>query len=334
MDDPDSQCTVEQQFLEYDSNYRAEVNTVTLADIDPSEEWIKAGTPHIVAAPNSNTKRNQLFILFPGSGSPPSAATKLGGVASFVGYHFIGLAYANNGSISDLCRGSQLTDCHATVISERIYGDGNGDISNLVAVSAANSVIGRLKSLLTKLVAQYPNQNWEQYLVADELQWNKVVVSGASQGGKTAAFLSRDIEVNRAVLLSAMGSAEPDEDGNPVVSLWSTEPRKTPANRVYGIWHHGESANAYAPVILDSYGVSAYGGILDVDNVDTPYGCSHMLRTDLEPGAGNPLAVNNNKCDEHRSVGADDCAALDENGNLELTPVYIYMMTHEEVRTP
>tara|TARA_Y100000589_G_scaffold262182_1_gene252440 strand:+ start:327 stop:761 length:435 start_codon:yes stop_codon:yes gene_type:complete len=132
----------------------------------------------------------------------------------------------------------------------------------------------------------------------------------------------------RAVLLSGTGSAELGDDGNPALAPWTMEARQTPPSRTYGLWHQGESSNAYAPIILESYGVDAFGQIHDVDDGEAPFECSHMLRTKTVPGRNNT----GTDCNEHNSTVADDCMELDANGVPVITPAHLHMMTFEETR--
>ena len=230
----------------------------------------------------------------------------------------------DNSSISQTCRmTSDEQACHGDILQERIYGD---DASAEVEVNEANSVVARTALLLAHLDGLYPDENWGQFLQDGAPIWSKVALSGASQGGKTATYLSRDLEVGRAVLLNAMGSAFRGSGDTPViVGPWSTLPRATPAERTYGIWHAGEAANEYAPVLLAYHGVDVLGGTVDVEDTALPFDCTHMLRTTGTPAENNPDAIAG--CDAHKSVGADACLALDAQGLPQLSAAHIYMMT-------
>ena len=106
----------------------------------------------------------------------------------------------------------------------------------------------------------------------DEIVGSKVVISGASQGGKTATYISRDKQVDRAVLLNAFGSAFQGSDGGVEIAPWSQEPRATSPSRVYGLWHADESANVYGPVLLASYGVDDHGDTVDLERKPLSHG--------------------------------------------------------------
>ena len=323
-----SSCDSTVAGLSWQVGYRSAALTLLPEQLDPTIDWHRSDTPFVVMDPNETHRRDQLLVVLPGSGSSPERGSHLLNTAAFAGYHAIGLAFSNADSISELCSAaSDEATCHAEIIAERLYG---ADSSSLVDVDSDNGVVGRLERLLHSLSGQLPDGGWDQFLVDGAIDWSKVVISGASQGGKTATFLSRDIAVERAVLLNAFGSAFQGGGGTIELAAWSLEPRATPPERVYGLWHEGESADAYGPLLLSAYGVDDYGDTVDVDDRSYPYGCSHMLRTALPPGEGNDEA--RETCDEHQSVGADDCVTLDDNGEPVLTPVWLYMMSWQEER--
>ena len=312
---------------EFPSTYIPVENTISPMQLDgqPSNTWIRPTVEFSTYGPRDGQARNQLFILLPGTNGTPQRASWVMRAASYLGYHVIGLAFANNGSVSQMCSTLSTPEeqrlCHGQVIRERIYGDdGTSASSPLVSVDEKNSVIGRLKLVLDYQILNDSFGNWEQFVKAGEPDWSKIVVSGASQGGKTATYISRDFEVARAVLFNAMGSAfRGDTPNEVIIGEWSREPRQTGPGRVFGLWHKQEAADAYAPILLESYGVDSNGDTHDVDNSSPPFQCSHMLRTDLEPADAQG-------CNAHASVAADDCSAKDSNGIPMLMPTYMYMM--------
>ena len=113
--------------------------------------------------------------------------------------------------------------------------------------------------------------------------------------------------------------APPGPKGDPPLPAATRLRRATPITRTYGLWHAEEAANDYAPVILEAYGVDSLGGVIDVDDTDPPYSCSHQLRTALLPSSGE-------MDDAHTSLGSDRLQAMDGD-QPTLTPTYIYMMT-------
>ena len=258
-------------------------------------------------------------MFFSGSKMGINDASNILELTAYAGYHAISLAYSNEESVNHICRREQTRsdDCHGAVLEEKIYGR---DTSPLFEVTPANSIMWRLKTLVAHLDDEYPDEGWGEYLIDGELNWSRIGVGGGSQGGKVSAYISRDHETARAVLMSAMGSAY-NEGGRPAVAPWSQLPRATPNERTYGLWHAEEAANVYAPVILESYGIDALGDVVDVDDALPPYGCSHQLRTALVPSTGDLHHA-------HTSLGSDRVQAMDGD-QPALTPVYLYMLTAE-----
>lgn len=73
------------------------------------------------------------------------------------------------------------------------------DVSPLVSVNAANSITGRLVSLLTYLNSNFPTEGWGQYLTNGQPRWDLITVAGHSQGGGHAGYLAKLVSLDRAV---------------------------------------------------------------------------------------------------------------------------------------
>ena len=304
---------------DYTSIYEPSQLEIAAVDLD-SEADATTGRHHLVYLPTDRPLRDELFVLFPGSSTAPSEVTELARVAAWAGHRTVVLDYANIPSESELCNDVDTGDCQGEVLHERVYGEHRSD---LVEVDQPNGVVGRLTTLLEALSANFETQGWEAYLDSGEVNWSRVVLAGGSQGGKVATYLSRDHEVARAMLISGTGSASRGADGAVELADWTLQPRATPPSRVFALWHAQEAADVYAPVILSSYGVDAYGPIVDTDDSAPPYDCSHMLRTNLLPYSGLDT-------DAHASLGIDLLLARDEDTDVPLlAPVWLYMATGE-----
>ena len=272
---------------------------------------------HFVYLADEQPKRGELLVFFSGSKQGINEASNLLNLSAWLGYHAISLAYSNKVSVNKTCQQETTPseDCHGDVLEEKIYGT---DASPLLEVTEANGIMWRLYSLVQHLNTTYPDEGWDAFIDGEALQWSNIAVAGGSQGGKVSAYISRDHATARAILFSAMGSAY-NNGGVPEVALWSQQERATPITRTYGLWHAEEAANNYAPVILEAYGVDSLGDVVDVDDTDPPYSCSHQLRTALLPSSGE-------MDDAHTSLGSDRLQAMDGD-QPTLTPTYIYMMT-------
>jgi hypothetical protein len=274
------------------------------------------GRKHLVFYPGDKDLQNELVVVFPGSNGDPTDVSHLGRVAAFYGHRTIILDYPNSPSESEVCADDDSGTCQGDVFQERIYGE---DTHDDIVVDGPNSVMQRLETLLGGLAENFPNHGWGTHLDDQGVVWSGVVVVGGSQGGKISAYISRDLEVAGAALISGTGSVSRGDDGEVVLASWTQQPRATGPERVHGLWHEQEAADEYAPVVLASYGVDAFGPIVDTDNEEPPYECTHMLRSNLLPATGD-------YADAHSSMGIDDLLALDSEGVPLLAPAWGYII--------
>jgi len=284
------------------------------ADTNPAIDQVPERR-HLLMVDPTVDSREELYVILPGSGSDSHRGMNLLRIAAHAGYRAIGLGYVNQPSINSRCRG-QPVSCHGEVLEENVYGR---DTSDRLDVDPANSVLGRLGALVHYLDDQHPDAGWDGFIgPRGGLRMSKIAFAGGSQGGKTVAYISKDFDVARVNMLSGTGSAARGPGGEIVLADWTLEPRTTSPEKVFALWHEQEAADAYAPVILDQYGVP--GPIFDVDDASPPYEGSHQLRTNLLPASSD-------YADAHGSTGADDLQAKGEHGEPLLWPAYLYMMT-------
>lgn len=182
-----------------------------------------------------------LYLFMPGSGQLPEVRCQwvLEGAAS-AGLRGIGLAYQNNGTISDYCHDSKDPHCMESARLERIYGI---DTSDLIDCPPEQSVVGLLRSLLYELNESHPDMGWLRWLdEEDEPRWEQIVVAGHSQGAGNAALIARDHLVARV----AMYAGPFDRDQTTTVDIatrtyqpseWLLDGSVTPRNRYFAFYH-------------------------------------------------------------------------------------------------
>ena len=157
---------------------------------------------HVTATQSEDT----LFLFLPGTGTPTSSVHSLLGAAADMGHHVIGLSYASlptavsmmnlwctrPGANASLCN----IEMHESVLFGRRTTAPHG-ASGIWDVPRAQSVAGLLRSGLAQL-------GWSQFLTAGGggVLWERVVVSGHSQGASHAAYLSTVVQTKAAVLFS------------------------------------------------------------------------------------------------------------------------------------
>lgn len=303
------------------------------ADVDDSITWLVPSKQHLVVMPQHRDLRPELWVHFTGSNSSPAGATNIAKAAAYAGYRVISLAYPNEPSISEICA-DQPEDCERLVRQETITGE---DVSTKVEVDADNCIENRLLTLLAHMHGLIPDGGFDAYSAGDELLWSQIAVSGWSQGGGMAGFISKDHSVPRAVFFSkGVGSwttltgtscdtATPCEDGNcfdgecvvmaPVE--WAEDERQTQGPRLFGIYHTLENAAYYTPQAFESWGLLDYGAAVDSDTRSPDYDCAHALTTSLPADEDS----------YHQSIGTDDKQPTDEDGMPMKFEAWLYMMT-------
>jgi hypothetical protein len=258
--------------------------------------------------------RNKLFLFFPGTGGLPQHYQLVLRNAANLGFHTIGLRYPNAIAINEICTPTLDTTCHRRARLEVLDGT---DRHPTIAVNRTNSVENRLIKLLKYLRTNYPAENWQQYLTNDSvIVWDKIVVSGHSQGGGYAGLIGKLYEVAGVVMFAAMDW---------LVFLnrnadWITTPGQTPASRLYGFTHYRDSSVEINKQITTwrNYGMFAFGALVNVDTTSSPFANSHTFTTFL------PAAFDTTNF--HNSVAVSAYTPLAANGTPVYAPLWQYMM--------
>lgn len=194
--------------------------------------------PHAVIKPKKAQLNAPLVVFLPGTNGFGANTVSMLEFASSQGYRAIGLTFVAAPSISQVCPRDPDPECHAKFREMRIYG--TGDFEKFTN-NAADSLVGRLVALLRYLDAQNPKEKWGQYLNGDQPRWDRIVVSGQSQGAGMAAFIAKRHLVNRVVLFSTGW----DTQGRPLKPVgWLSDPSATPEERWFGSFHKRENTAA------------------------------------------------------------------------------------------
>lgn len=259
---------------------------------------------------------NKLFLFLPGTGAGPGGYQDVLRTAGQVGYHVLGLSYVNNNTIGSLCTGYGDT-CQGQARTEDFYG---GNFSAVLTVDSADAIRTRILDALKYLNTNYPTEGWGQYLYSpDSILWNKVCISGHSQGAGMASIIAYWFSVDRAVFFATGG--DPSAPGN--VAAWMDSTSATPASRKYAFDHRQDElfwgTNNATPVIWDTLGLCTYGNYISVDTLSGNFYGRHCFTSNLVITSADSLVYH-------------DCVATD--GTTPLTgsvptyqPVWIYMMT-------
>lgn len=271
----------------------------TESGIDPSYD-----AAHYFSAPVV-TPQNKLFVFLSGTGGVPRDYQDILREGAVRGYHVIGLTYVDGTEVNAYCSGATDPACWGNVRSEIIYGNGT---SNLLTVSPANSIVGRLSALLTYLSTAYPSENWSQFLSGGTPAWSKIVVGGHSQGAGHAAYLAK------AQNLAGVCVFDSPDDGNLSAgpASWLSQPNTASTTGMYGFTNQDDAIASFSGVTRNWSLIGIPGSPQDVDGIQPPYGGSHQLYTVV------PASVTS---DTH-GFTIIDYATPSQNGIPVYTPVW------------
>lgn len=255
--------------------------SVAMTSVSPSATGAEVDDPvggnHMVFVDASVAERDRILVHFSGTfGRPVRHSLFLQTVAS-QGVRAIGLQYVNNGSVNGICELDWQADprpdpdCMEAVRLERIYGN---DSSTLVSVSAGNGIVNRLTRLLEHLDALQPAAGWAAFLDDGAPRWDRIVVSGLSQGSGMAALIARDQAVARVLMFAGPFDTDPFGD----TAAWMTDPKATPIGRHYG-FRHIDDPLFVNPASWDDMALP--GPPVVVDTAAPPYDNSHFLETNI-----------------------------------------------------
>lgn len=245
--------------------------------------------PHYVCQSLDAELSDQLLVFFPGTGGDPDDYEYFVEEAAALGMHAIGLSYVNPRSINlQICPRDPDPECHEKGRREAIFGEDQHPGMN---IDEANSILNRLVQLLRYLDENQPTAGWDQYLDGDAPRWDRIVVSGHSQGAGMAAYLTHEYEVARSVLFAWVDVRRGE------VAPWISEPHATSADRIFYFEHVEDHQRGFRAKqdMLAAFGIDTLGPVL-VDQMMPPYEQAHVLLTEIEPvqtGSRNSAAAHN-----------------------------------------
>lgn len=274
--------------------------------------------------PAQGEPRNQLFLFFPGTNGKPEQYTEIIDFAASLGYDALALTYVNWFSLNrEVCNGTTDPTCFERSRREILEGvDLNTRL--VLAFDEADSIQGRLVSLLQWLAANRPGERWGDYLDNGQPYWRNTVVAGHSQGGGHAGFIAKNHLVERCILISAADWVGEQSD----LANWLYWPSATPAKRIYGFTHLQDIAPSItiSRQAWEAYGLDAFGTEVVADDLVSfvDFSESHRVTTSRIPGNG-PNPVN-----FHNAPAVDAALPRDGLGNNLLENIWTYLMTHEQ----
>ncbi|MDQ3535574.1 MAG: DUF3089 domain-containing protein [Bacteroidota bacterium] len=254
---------------------------------------------------NSKTHLNKLLLFIGGSFSSPNDYSFICEHAASIGLDVISISYPNGIPAAFLASNSDqfIFDNYRDEICL-----GN-QVSNEVSVNNLNSIITRATKLIQYLKNTYPDQNWGQYLTSlNNLQWDKIIIAGHSQGAGHACYLGKKRLADRVVMFSGPNdySTHYNSPAN-----WVLVSGLTPLSKQYALLHTQDEIISYEFQVSNLKGL----GILStsetpllVDDLSTPYDNKNVLSLNIS------AFTNHNS-----TVG----------GNSKLPSIWTYLLTKE-----
>ena len=256
---------------------------------------------------------SKLLVFMPGTKNVPSSWQRLGQEAARMGYHVINLMYHNDVGVDAACRGGDKPrDCSENMRMEILDGSDRG---NRVTVTPANSIYNRLEKVLLYLKKNHPGEGWAKFLDEGQLKWDKITVSGQSQGAGQAALIGKLHRVARVVLFSGPPDARVTTEVDHWVSIG-----ETPASDYYALFHHQDNFGPGIRANLSALGLESFGAAVFAELSEPPYDGAHIITTDLMPTLG--YAAPN----PHQSSARDNNTPLGPDGTPLLRDAWRYLL--------
>jgi dienelactone hydrolase len=275
---------------------------------------------YAVMDPDASSK-DQLVLVLPGTGARPSQYTDYCNNAASLGFRVLGLMYPNDKSINALCTVNAPLDPRVQKWARLEVIDGRNRV-NFVNVNQFNSIESRMVKALQYLQRTNPRAGWGAFLQKGNVDWDKIIVVGHSQGGGMAGVIAKTRKVNRCVMFTDMdywvaGNRPCD---------WMSEAPQTPTDRWYFLAHQRDQHLAFPEMITSAkaLGLGKYGGFVQVETAqDSAFSGTHCLFTNLAPARFAPESF-------HGSVIVNPAIARNDKGVPQLKAAWDYMLLHKD----
>lgn len=208
--------------------------------------------PSLAIAARGLSPDAPLVVFLAGTGGKPENTRDLLAAIARQGYRTLGLSYDDVPAVVQVCPRDPDPACSANFRRMRLDGSGPGAPG--VRNPVAEAVIPRLVSALEALDRGAPGEGWGGYLDGAAPRWDRIVVSGQSQGAGMAAYIAKAVKVRRVVLFSSPWDfTQPGRKLAP----WIAEPSATPPERWHAEYHRRENtadllAQAYRTLRIPS----------------------------------------------------------------------------------
>jgi dienelactone hydrolase len=205
--------------------------------------------PNFVVFSKKTSASTPLVVFLPGTDGKPKKARGLLRVVARQGYRVVALKYNDTPAVEQVCPSDPDPGSSESFRRMRVFGEGE---SRHVSNPLAESIVARLTNLLKTIQQRHPEEDWGSYLQDGAPNWERIVVSGISQGAGMAAYIAKTRLVARVVLFSGPWDVTgPERTSAP----WLSMPSATPPNRWFAAYSRRDKARraiarAYAALAI------------------------------------------------------------------------------------
>lgn len=215
-----------------------------------------------------------LLVDLPGTHGKASDKGEFDALAAHLGYHVLDLTYRTAIAVA-IFRKSPDQDAYLKGRENIIYGA--KPIATL-NVDKTNSVMNRLVKALQFLAKNYPEEGWGDFLEKGQPVWQKLALTGVSQGGGHACLLAVQHPVARVIMFGAPKDFSL-RFNRP--APWLSMKPATPITRFFCFNHSGDNGHgcSYEEQVENykALGLHPRFAIIDVENQAPPYGHTRLL---------------------------------------------------------
>ncbi len=259
------------------NNQVAENISVLISPNQTDPSYASTDLSHYVVR-NTKIHLDKLLLFIGGSFSIPKDYNLVCNHAATIGLDVISLSYPNNVGTAPLGTSNDplIFDNYR---DELCFGN---QVSNVVSVDVLNSISTRVTKLLLFLKATYPDQNWGQYLTANNtILWNKVILAGHSQGSGHACYIAKKNLADRVVMLSGPNDYSTNFSSP---ANWLTQTGQTPTNKHFSLLHTQDEIVPYSHQVANLKGLGLLTASQNptlADNLASPYSNTRSLSLNI-----------------------------------------------------
>jgi len=213
-----------------------------VADYDADQIVWWESEPHL-GVTYGQPSRDELVVFYQGSKQEPENHRNILSTAAYAGFRVVGVQTQSTPKPLVECNENhpdQYDACVASMHRAKIYGSEHADF---LSVTDDKSVVGRTHEALVDLEERFPGEGWSAYFEPlpdgavdheNYIHWDKVILSGFSQGAQKTAVLAIDHWLDGVVVIS----------GPPDDTDWVT-PGATPTCAWWALHHADEDWSDY-----------------------------------------------------------------------------------------